>query len=471
MTTETSAAPLPVRATHRMGPRSAFALQAAISIAFLAASSAPTPLYAMYQSSMQLSKLLITVIFAAYSIALLVALLVVGALSDYVGRRTVIIAALILELAAMIVFAVAGSSTELIAARALQGLATGAATAALAAGLTDLFPAKAPVMNSVAPILGMAAGALGSAALTTVSTFPTIEVFIVLAVLFAVLLIAAFRLPETAARKPGALTSLAIRLTVPEAARGPLLTAAPMLVAIWAIGGFVLSLGPALVRAETGSDSPLVGGWFVFALTISGAIAVVVMRSVAPLKAFVIGGTALATGVGVLLLGVLSHQSVLLFIGAAIAGVGFGGGFQGAMRTIMPTAAPGERASPLATVYVISYLATSVPAIGAGMLASSWGMTATAITIGSAVIALALVALASVLMRPRTAPLPAPSTAYSTADIRRHDDRTALGSPAHRHAAIAATATHITTVIGTLRDLDLSDTPPSPTPITLENVR
>ncbi|MGO4146357.1 hypothetical protein AB4Y77_14865 [Paenarthrobacter sp. YAF11_1] len=192
-------------------------------------------------------------------------------------------------------------------------------------------------------------------------------------------------------------------MTVPKTARGPLLAATPMLVAIWAIGGFVLSLGPALVRAETGSDSPLVGGWFVFALTISGAIAVLVMGTMHPLRAFVVGATALAAGVGVLLVGVVGHQSVLLFVGAAIAGVGFGGGFQGAMRTIMPTAAPGERASLLATVYVISYLATSVPAIGAGVLASSWGMTATALTIGSAVIVLALVALASVLLRSRRA--------------------------------------------------------------------
>lgn len=471
MSIDNSALSLRAPGTHRMSPRAAFTLQAAISIAFLAASSAPTPLYAIYQSSLHLSALLITVIFAAYSIALLVALLVVGALSDHVGRRTVIIGALALELAAMIFFAFAGNATELIAARAVQGLATGAATAALAAGLTDLAPAKAPLMNSVAPILGMAAGALGSAALTTVAAFPAVEVFIILAVLFAALLVAAFWLPETATKKPGAWKSLTVRMTVPGAARGPLLAAAPMLVAIWAIGGFVLSLGPTLVRAETGSDSPMVGGWFVFALTISGAIAVMVLRSTPPLKAFVLGASALAGGVGVLLVGVLGHQPALLFMGAAIAGVGFGGGFQGAMRTIMPAAAPGERAALLATAYVISYLATSVPAIAAGVLSSFWGITATAIGMGSAVIVLALVALASALFRSRAASAPTETAAYTATDIRRHDERTALGSPTHRHAAIAATATHINSVVGSLRDLDLGDTPPSPSPVTLENIR
>jgi MFS family permease len=394
-----------------MNPRAAFALQAAISMAFLAASSAPTPLYAIYQSSLHLSALLITIIFAAYSIALLLALLVIGALSDHVGRRTVIISALAIQFAAMILFIFADNAAELISARAVQGLATGAATAALAAGLTDLAPAKAPLINSVSPIIGMAVGALGSAALTTVVAFPTVEVFIILAALFAVLLIMASWLPETAHRRPGAWKSLAVRMTVPGAARGPLLAAAPMLVAIWAIGGFVLSLGPTLVRAETGSNSPMAGGWFVFALTISGAAAVILLRSSAPPKLFTLGAGALAAGVGVLLTGVLSHQAALLFVGAAIAGVGFGGGFQGALRTIMPAAAPNERAALLATVYVISYLATSVPAIAAGVLSSSWGINATAIVIGSAVIVLALVALVSVLSRSRAATAPTLSTA------------------------------------------------------------
>jgi MFS family permease len=411
MSTDVLAQPMRASRPPRMNPRAAFALRAAIPIAFLAASSAPTPLYAIYQSSMHLSAVLITVIFAAYSIALLLALLVVGALSDHVGRRTVIMGALAIQFAAMILFIFADNATELISARAIQGMATGAATAALAAGLTDLAPAKAPLINSVSPIIGMAVGALGSAALTTVVAFPTVEVFIILAALFAVLLIMASWLPETARRSPGAWKSLAVRMTVPGAARGPLLAAAPMLVAIWAIGGFVLSLGPTLVRAETGSNSPMVGGWFVFALTISGAVAVMLLRSSAPLKLLTLGAGALAAGVGVLLVGVLSHQAALLFIGAAIAGVGFGGGFQGALRTIMPAAAPNERAALLATVYVISYLATSVPAIAAGVLSSSWGINATAIAMGSAVIVLALIALASVLSRSRTATAPTPSTA------------------------------------------------------------
>jgi predicted MFS family arabinose efflux permease len=405
MTTECLSSPSAVRASFpaRMGPRLAFAVNAVVSIAFLAASSAPTPLYAIYQEHLHLTPLIVTVVFASYAIALLIALLVVGSLSDHLGRRTVILGALALETVAMIVFAVSSNAAELISARALQGLATGAATAALGAGLADLIPRRAPLVNSVAPIIGMAVGALGSAALTTAVAVPTTDVFIVLMILFALLFVTALFLPESVERRPGALRSLKISAVVPPAARRALVVATPILIAVWAMGGFILSLGPSLARAQTGSTSPMVGGWLVFALTFSGAIAVFTFHRTPAARAFIIGAGALIAGVAVTLLGVVVSAPVLLFLGIVIAGIGFGTGFQGAMRTVLPLAQAGERAGLLATVYVISYLATSLPAIAAGLLSSLWGIKPAAIIIGSAVIILAAMALGGILRHSKAA--------------------------------------------------------------------
>lgn len=407
MTTETLSRPAgAVRSPSfpsRMGPRAAFVTQTLIAVSFLAASSAPTPLYAVYQQNLHLTPLIITVVFAAYTIALMTALLVVGSLSDHLGRRPVILGALALETVAMIVFISSGSAADLILARALQGLATGAATAALGAGLADLIPRRAPLVNSVVPIIGMAVGAVGSAALTTTAAAPTIEVFVVLAAVFALLLIAAVFLPESVVRRPGALRSLRISVLVPAAARRALVVAAPILIAVWAIGGFILSLGPSLARAQTGSASPMVGGWLVFALTFSGAAAVVALRRKRAQSVFAIGAGALVAGVGVTLIGVATGGPILLFLGIVVAGIGFGAGFQGAMRTVMPLAEEGERAALLATVYVISYLATSLPAIAAGLLSSLWGIELTAIVIGGFVMVLATLALAGILRSSKAA--------------------------------------------------------------------
>src|SRR5262245_59103499 len=76
-----------------------FALDASILVALLAASSAPTPLYPLYQDQWHLSALVVTIVFSAYSLALLLALLTTGALSDHLGRRPVLVGALIVEAA------------------------------------------------------------------------------------------------------------------------------------------------------------------------------------------------------------------------------------------------------------------------------------------------------------------------------------------------------------------------------------
>ncbi|TVT54093.1 MFS transporter [Amycolatopsis rhizosphaerae] len=105
-----------------------FTLNASILVALLAASAALTPLYTRYQADWHLSALMVTVVFSAYALALLAALPVTGSLSDYLGRRPVLIAALLAEAAAMAWFAAADGVPELIAAPIVQGLATGAAT-------------------------------------------------------------------------------------------------------------------------------------------------------------------------------------------------------------------------------------------------------------------------------------------------------------------------------------------------------
>jgi MFS family permease len=59
----------------------------AAAITFSASGAAPTPLYQEYQEHFGLTPFMITIIFAAYVLCLLLALLTVGSLSDYIGRR------------------------------------------------------------------------------------------------------------------------------------------------------------------------------------------------------------------------------------------------------------------------------------------------------------------------------------------------------------------------------------------------
>ncbi|MCO6004102.1 MFS transporter [Actinoallomurus purpureus] len=403
MPTDDRATPA-ARAVRRLPRTAGFWLLGTTLLVFMAASSAPSPLYVVYQHRWGFSATTLTAVFAVYALALLVALLTVGGLSDFVGRRPVLIAALLAETLAMVLFLTAGDVGTLLAARTVQGLATGAATGAISAGLVDLQPGArlGPLVNSVSPTLGLAAGALGSGSLVEYAPAPTALVYALLTGAFPVLAAAVAFLPELVSPRPGALASLRPRAAVPAVARGPFLAAVPCLIATWAMGGLYLSLGGSLSAGVLHVRSHLVGGLVVSALTGAGAVASTLVRDRAPQRVMIAGAAVLAGGTGLTLLALGLTSTSLFFLGTAVAGCGFGTAFIGAFRSLAALAGPAERAELFASVYVVSYLAFSVPAVVAGLAVPSLGLRATATVYGAVVIALALTAVLSGAVRSRT---------------------------------------------------------------------
>jgi MFS family permease len=246
MTTITMRNPLTQARSRMLPDRAAFALQVSILVLFLASSSAPTPLYAIYESTWGFSPITVTVVFGVYALAVLTSLLTVGSLSDHIGRRPVLFAAIVVQATAMMVFATAGGVPELLLARVVQGLATGAAIGALGAGLIDLQKARGTIANGVAPVVGTATGALGSSLLVQYLPAPTRLVYLVIFTAHLMQALGIVLMAETATPKAGALASLRPEVGLPAGARRPFLLAAPVLIAAWALAGFYLSLGPTL---------------------------------------------------------------------------------------------------------------------------------------------------------------------------------------------------------------------------------
>lgn len=373
---------------------------ASTMMAFLAASAAPTPLYRLYHEQWGVTPLTLTLIFSVYVVCLLFSLLTVGALSDYIGRRPVIAGALLLDCVALALFAASDSAGMLILARAVQGLATGAATTALAAAMLDGDRHRGPLINGLSPLIGMAAGSVASGVLAAYAPWPLKLVYLLLILVMLAQSALVWALPETVEKRAGALASLRPRLAVPVQARRLLALLLPSIIAVWGLGGFYLSLMPSLVRAVTDIQSPLLGGVVVSVLMLSGAAAVVTLQGRHGRTMLDLGMGLMAVGIAVLLVGVQRHQVEIMAAGSALAGYGFGAGFLGGLRLLMPLADPSQRAALMAVFYLISYLAFCIPAIAAGFLAQSLGLTATIDVYGGAVIALSLTALGTVrLMR------------------------------------------------------------------------
>ncbi|MEH3023048.1 MAG: MFS transporter [Pseudomonas oryzihabitans] len=373
-------------------------------LTFLAASAAPTPLYASYQQAWGFSTFWLTWVFAVYALALLAALLVGGRLSDHLGRRPVILGAVALELLAMLLFHQAHDLAHLVVARAVQGLATGIATSALGAALLDVDRERGPWLNSLAPLLGMAAGALGCGLLVEFAPAPLQLVYRLFLLAFLVQGLLLLRLPEALPRRPGLLAALRPQLAVPLQARAMLWRVLPLELAVWAVGGFYLSLMPGLVKAATGTTSILVGGGVVAGLTLSGAGCLHGLRRWPAERLLRLGASTLVAGPGLLWLAVASGQLGLFGLGTLIAGVGFGSGFLGATRSLLPLAEPSQRAGLLAAFYVLSYLAFCLPALAVSTLVPRLGLTGAAELYLAGVILLALLGVRNCLARPRVQP-------------------------------------------------------------------
>src|SRR5215472_3556972 len=198
----------PRRTGWRLSGRPAMYLLASLIVSLLAASAAPTPLYAIYQADWGFTPITTTIVFGVYAVAVLAALLTLGRLSDYVGRRPVLLAALAVQAASLVVFAAADGVPELLAARVIQGLSTGAALGAIGAGMLDIDRERGALANAAAPGMGTGSGALLSALAVRYLPAPTHLIYLILLGVLAVQALGVAVLRETVTRSPGVASAL-----------------------------------------------------------------------------------------------------------------------------------------------------------------------------------------------------------------------------------------------------------------------
>jgi MFS family permease len=382
----------------QLGRMTAFWLLAATLALLLFASSAPSPLYIVYQAQWGFSSIVLTAVFAVYALGLLGALIVTGSLSDHLGRRPTLLFALALEILAMLLFAEAQGVIWLFAGRILQGVATGIATAAISAALIDLQPPDrqrlGALVAAAAPMGGLAVGALASGLLVQYAPQPTRLVYWLLLAAFAVAALLARTVPETVQRKHTWAQSLRPNVAVPPSLRGAFIATIPCLTATWALGGLILSLGPSLMAKVLHDPSHVAGGLPIFIMAGISSGASVWLRETHARSAARGGLVALILGVALALIALNDGSTALFLLATAVAGLGFGPAFAGAFRAISNRAPADQRAALVAAVYVASYLAYSLPALAAGIAITQFGLLHTTNVYGVVLIALAGVALA-----------------------------------------------------------------------------
>jgi MFS family permease len=365
-----------------------------VAIAFASmylAAGALTPLLVDYKQRWDFAPAMLTVAFAVYAVGFLVAALTLGSLSDHVGRRPVLVAALVVQVASNLLFLAGSDVSWVIAGRIVQGVAGGAATSAFTAALVELAPAGrqrlGTILGSVILSGGLALGSLLAGLGLQLTPAANTIVFLVLTALTLLGGLAVIGSAETvigsaetvigsAEAEHGAAATArtrTARVAVPPSARAEFYAAAPVVAAVWMLAGLSGGLAPNLVRSLFHLDHPFLNGFDGFVAPAVAAVAGLAVAKLDSRRAIAIGSYASIIGAGAIIAGALAGNLGVMIGGQAIAGVGFGAAFTAALQLIFPLVAPHQRAATVAAVYVVSYLAFGVPIVVEGQLVDPIG--------------------------------------------------------------------------------------------------
>jgi MFS family permease len=341
------------------------------------AAGALMPLLVDYQEKWGLPAAILTVAFAVFAIGFLAAVLTMGSLSDHVGRRPVLLGALVIQLVSNLMFLVAPDIEWVIAGRIVQGFATGTATTAFTAALVELAPPKrkrlATILGSVGLTGGLGVGSLLAGLAIQFTTDANAIVFTVLAIMTVWGIVVVAVSPESATPGPGALGSLVPRVAIPAATRKEFTAAVPVIAAVWMLSGLSGGIAPSLVRSVFLLNSGLLNGLTGFIAPATSAVVGVMFVRLDPRRSMIVGIYASVVGAVGIIGGVWAGSVAIMIVGQGVAGVGFGASFTASLRLVLPLAPAQQRAGVVASIYLVSYLAFGVPVVVAGQLASRIG--------------------------------------------------------------------------------------------------
>lgn len=361
------------------------------------AAGALTPMLVAYKQRWDFPPEMLNVAFAVYAIGFLVAALTLGSLSDHIGRRPVLVGALVVQLASNLLFLFSTDINWVVAGRIVQGIASGAATSAFTAALVEFAPENkkrlGTILGSVSLTGGLAMGSLMAGLAIQLTPSANTIVFIVLITLTVLGGITVFASPETVTRNAGAGKSMIPRISIPAAARKEFYAAAPVVAAVWMLAGLSGGLAPNMVRSVFHLNSGFLGGVAGFVAPAVSTIIGLAFARIDSRRAMTIGINASVIGAASIIGGVLAGSLPIMIVGQAVAGIGFGAAFTAALQLIFPLVAPHQRAGIVAAIYVVSYLAFGLPIVIEGQLVEPLGEIPAVVCYTALTILLALISL------------------------------------------------------------------------------
>jgi MFS family permease len=341
-------------------------------VATFATAAAPIPLYNIYRVEDGFTNFGISMAVVTYSAGTLTALLILGRLSNHLGRRpTSIISLGLLLVGCVLLLNVHGIGT-LLAGRLLTGLGTGLASSSLTSYLVDAAPARpawlASVASSQGPMLGLTIGAIASGALVQFGPWPRELIYLVCGaflVLAAGLIVMS---PETVMPTPGARRSLIPTVRVPARVVHLLPVSAAVFLATWATGAFYQAVVPALVEDQLHTSSPFILGLVFAAYMAPSVLGAPIGSQFTPAGGQRIGMVIFLAGMIGIIIAINAGALMIFIIATVLAGAGQGIAISATTRGLLHGSALADRAPIFSTIYLICYSGATFPSLISGEL-------------------------------------------------------------------------------------------------------
>ncbi|MFD5731428.1 MFS transporter [Streptomyces sioyaensis] len=392
--------------TDRAGGRRrlGYPVAAGVFAVGMAGTTLPTPLYGLYRAQLGFSELMVTVVFAVYALGVITVLLLAGNVSDEVGRRPVLLAALGLSAASALCFIFEGGLPMLLLGRVLSGFAAGLFSGAATAAVLELAgpgqEAQAGFAATAANMGGLGCGPLLSGLLAQYAPWPLLLPFLVHIALVAVAAVVTWLLPETVAHPHRPRTLRPQSLELPPEVRGVFAPSAVAAFAGFSLLGLFTAVAPSFVGQTLDEHNLAVTGLIVFTVFLGSTAGQSLTERIGTRRALPLGCLVLVVGLLLVATSLAVTSLPVLVVGAVCGGIGQGLAFRAGLTAVGRAAPAAHRGGTISAFFLVAYLGISLPVVGVGALTLALGLRGAGLTFSACVIVVTVAVGLYVLRRP-----------------------------------------------------------------------